>query len=280
MRALPQLHQDVFAEPKRQLTAKQQRFVSEYLANGGKQTAAAETAGYAKDSAANVAYHLLRKPLIQSAIVKETLTAIGLAAVPALATVVRLSEVAKSDYVKLEAARDLLDRAGFGKPERTSMQGDQNLTVSLNLSVQGGLEKHQVDSGDHPDTRNSSQKFDLPAEGGQEQLQTVADRGEAERGPPGAGGGGGFWCELGVFVAERLPIDWDLSDLIENQGGFSTTLSFSDRQKLRAIVRKVHLHYLPGHMATNRHCDALIDVLAPETVAYLIRRTHEGGSHG
>ena len=190
MRALPQLRQDVFAEPKRQLTAKQQRFVSEYLANGGKQTAAAVKAGYASDSAANVAYHLLRKSLIQSAIVKETLTAIGLAAVPALATVVRLSEVAKSDYVKLEAARDLLDRAGFGKPDRTSMQGDQNLTVSLNLSVQGASEKQQVSDGDRPRTRKSSSELDLSEEGGQEELQTVADRGKAERGPPGIEGEG------------------------------------------------------------------------------------------
>lgn len=78
-------------------------------------------------------------------------------------------------------------------------------------------------------------------------------------------------------MGDRLPIDWNLSDLVDQQGGFSTSLTFSDRQKLRAIVRKVHLHYLPAHMATNRHCDAMIDVLAPETVAYLIRRTHEGG---
>jgi hypothetical protein len=66
-------------------------------------------------------------------------------------------------------------------------------------------------------------------------------------------------------------IDWDLSDEIDAVGGFSTSLSFSDRQKLRAIVRRVHLQHLPAHMITDYECDRVIDVVAPETAAYLIR---------
>jgi phage terminase small subunit len=185
MRALPQLRQEVFAEPKRQLTAKQQRFVSEYLANGGKQTEAAETAGYAKDSAATRAYHLLRLPIVQQAIVKETLTAIGLSAVPALATVIRLSSVAKSDYVKLEAARDLLDRAGYGPPERAAEGSDQNINVSLVLTTEGVSKSAVTEMVTHPRIGKSPAEFEeavvFPWEGADE---------APNRGGPGEDGEG------------------------------------------------------------------------------------------
>ena len=75
----------------------------------------------------------------------------------------------------------------------------------------------------------------------------------------------------------RLAIDWDLDDLVEFQGGFSTTLSFSDLLKLRSIVRKYHLAHLPRHLQTDYECDKIIDVTGPATWAYLIRRTFEGG---
>jgi len=173
MRALPQLHQDVFAQPKRQMTARQERFVREFLKNGGKQGAAAEAAGYAAASVDSIGSQLVRNPLIQQAIARETLTAIGLSAVPALATVNRLLEHSRSDFVKLEAARDLLDRAGFGKPDRSMGYGDTGLTVSLNLSVAEGVSKTTViEHGDLPRTRKSPSELEQPVifpwEGGQE----------------------------------------------------------------------------------------------------------------
>jgi len=72
-------------------------------------------------------------------------------------------------------------------------------------------------------------------------------------------------------------IDWALSDEIDQLGGFSTTLSFSDRQKLRAIVKRVHLRHYPGHQISDLLADRLIDVIAPETAAYLIRHHLEKG---
>ena len=75
----------------------------------------------------------------------------------------------------------------------------------------------------------------------------------------------------------RLAIDEDLDELVACQGGFSTTLSYEDRLRLRSIVRKVHLAHLPGHMISDYECDKVIDVIAPETSAYLIRRVLEGG---
>lgn len=73
----------------------------------------------------------------------------------------------------------------------------------------------------------------------------------------------------------RLPIDWRLSDLIDREGGFSTTLSYSDRLKLRAIVKRVHMQHYPGESVTDLEADRIIDVIAPGTAAYLIRRALE-----
>jgi len=123
----------VFAAPARAMTRMQQRFVDAYLANGGKGTEAAAEAGYAIGSADTQASNLLRNPLVQQAIMRSTLTAIGLSAVPALMVVTKLMSAAKSDYVKLEAAKDLLDRAGLAAPQRVDHRLDSSLTVSFDL---------------------------------------------------------------------------------------------------------------------------------------------------
>ena len=77
------------------------------------------------------------------------------------------------------------------------------------------------------------------------------------------------------MASERLAIDWDLSDLVERQGGFSTSLSYPDRLKLRAIVKKVHMRHYPAELLTDLEADRMIDVIAPGTAAYLIRRVLE-----
>lgn len=58
------------------------------------------------------------------------------------------------------------------------------------------------------------------------------------------------------------------------QHGFSSKIEPRDRDRLRAIVKKVHLAHYPEHLITNYEADKLIDVLAPETVAYLIRKNY------
>ena len=71
---------------------------------------------------------------------------------------------------------------------------------------------------------------------------------------------------------ERGSIDRLLDSRIEQQGGFSTTLSFTDLQRLRAVVKRVHLRMMPGHMITDLEADRVIDVIAPQTAEYLIRK--------
>jgi hypothetical protein len=58
----------------------------------------------------------MRVPLVQQAIFRATQKRMGFLAMPALPPVERLTSGAKSEYGRLEASKDLLDRAGFKPP--------------------------------------------------------------------------------------------------------------------------------------------------------------------
>ena len=130
----PELAEGVLLPRDGARTEKQQAFVDAYASNGGDGTQAAIAAGYAEAHAAQASRRLLANPLIQQDILKATLTRIGLHAPRALQTVVDLQQSARSDYVRLQAAQDLLDRAGFRPPDRVDARVDANLTVSFDIA--------------------------------------------------------------------------------------------------------------------------------------------------
>ena len=115
------------------LTALQDKFVDQYIANGGNGKQAAIDAGYSEKAAAESAYVLLRKSQISQEIYRRTVEQIGLAAPKALGTIVGLIDKAKSDYVKLEAAKDILDRSGMRPPERVNHKIDTDIVVKIDL---------------------------------------------------------------------------------------------------------------------------------------------------
>lgn len=127
----------IFTPAAKRLTPKQMKFIEAYALGGGNGTAAAILAGYAESAASGAAARMLRNPLIQQEIMKQTLQVIGLAAVPALATVKRLSVTARSEYVQLEASKDLLDRAGFKAPDKAVVQLDAALSVRFDIAEGG-----------------------------------------------------------------------------------------------------------------------------------------------
>jgi hypothetical protein len=55
-------------------------------------------------------------------------------------------------------------------------------------------------------------------------------------------------------------------------GGWSSAISMVDRERLRRIVRKVHLAHYPEDQLTNRNCDALIDAWGPVTCEIVIKK--------
>lgn len=130
-----------------ELTDKQQAFVSYYVASGGKVGIAATKAGYATR---NEGSRLLRDPKIIKLIQEKMMDAIGVQAVSALGTVVKLARSARSDYVRLEAAKDLLDRAGYKPPDRQliKVSGDLSVTFdiapqAINVTPEGGVENSE-----------------------------------------------------------------------------------------------------------------------------------------
>lgn len=113
------------------LTDMQRAFVYQYVLNGGKGGRAARAAGYADSGADQVASRMLRSPTVNRAIFIVSASHLGAFVPRALKRVAQLSLRAKSEYVQLEASRDLLDRAGFTAPKRVDVSGSVSVVIDL-----------------------------------------------------------------------------------------------------------------------------------------------------
>lgn len=122
----------------RELTPMQEAFVDAFVSNGGNRTDAAISAGYSKATAREQAYELLAKPHIMQAIMARTMNEL---IVQSPAAVQRLRSLlqAKSEYVALQAAQDLLNRVGLKAPDRVDHKLAGNIQVNIDLG--GGVKK-------------------------------------------------------------------------------------------------------------------------------------------
>jgi hypothetical protein len=60
-------------------------------------------------------------------------------------------------------------------------------------------------------------------------------------------------------------------------GSFSTSLKWEDRQRLRAVVRRVHLRFMPKELLTDLECDKFIDAMGPKVAQATIERAMKRG---
>jgi hypothetical protein len=67
-----------------------------------------------------------------------------------------------------------------------------------------------------------------------------------------------------------------MTSIIE-PGGFTSQLSSADRDRLRHIVRKVHLSHYPTEKLTNLEVDKLIDAWGPEIAGKLVKKAVDAG---
>ena len=119
---------------KNELTSKQRDLVDTIVTTGCTITDASQKVGYAKGEAGRVvASRTLRLPHVQRYMMERVANTIGLGAVSASRKLVELSADAKSEYVQLEASRDLLDRAGIRAPER--IQHDVSGEIKINIDL-------------------------------------------------------------------------------------------------------------------------------------------------
>ena len=119
---------------QRRITKKQKLLIDTIVATGCSITKASKIAGYSEGESGRVtASKTLRLPHIQEYMQQRIRERIGLNATIASKKVLDLSTSAKSEYVQLEASKDILDRAGY-KPIDKSMHlvsGDIQVTIDL-----------------------------------------------------------------------------------------------------------------------------------------------------
>ena len=101
------------AKTENGLTPMQSRFVDCLVSNGGKKTQAAKDAGYSERTARTRAYELFRNENVQAVIAKRSDAQIKSHIPLAIGVIKDLALYSKSDSVRLQAAQDILNRAGM-----------------------------------------------------------------------------------------------------------------------------------------------------------------------
>lgn len=120
---------------KTRLTKKQTALVDTIVANGCSIKEASIIAGYSKGDAGRVtASKTLRLPHVQEYMQQKIRESIGLNATKASNKMLELCTSAKSEYVQLEASKDILDRAGYKPVEKSMSLVSGNIQVSIDLT--------------------------------------------------------------------------------------------------------------------------------------------------
>ena len=120
---------------QRKLTKKQMSLVDTLVATGCTLREAATEAGYANGESGRVtASKTIRLPHVQSYMMQRVNEQLGMNATVAAARVMNLATGARSEYVQLEASKDILDRAGFKPIDRSQVQVAGAIRVSIDLS--------------------------------------------------------------------------------------------------------------------------------------------------
>lgn len=118
----------------RKLTKRQTALVDTLVAKGCTIAKAAEIAGYSSGESGRVtATKTMKLPHVQQYLMTRMNEEFGISATLAAGTVRRLATGAKSEYVQLEASKDLLDRAGYKPIDRSQVQVAGDIRVSIDL---------------------------------------------------------------------------------------------------------------------------------------------------
>ena len=115
------------------LTEQQRVLVDNIVLHGMTPKQAGIEAGYAEGSVSVSVSRCLAKPHVRAYSQELAMTRLGTAGIEAMGVVVQLMRDARSDYVKLEAAKDMLNRAGWTPPEKKEVRvsGAVNVNISL-----------------------------------------------------------------------------------------------------------------------------------------------------
>ena len=122
------------ATPSRELTDKQAALVDTLVSTGCTVKEASVQAGYKDSEGGRVAAQkTLKLPHVQAYMLKAVAEHLGTNAARAAARMVTLATEARSEYVQLEASKDILDRTGFKPPDRTKAEVIGDIQVKIDL---------------------------------------------------------------------------------------------------------------------------------------------------
>lgn len=111
------------------------KLVDTLVANGCSIKEGAKLAGYSSGESGRVtASKALRLPHVQAYMMQQIQNTIGVNATMASAKLVHLASGAKSEYVQLEASKDILDRAGFKAPDKQMHLHAGSISVQIDLT--------------------------------------------------------------------------------------------------------------------------------------------------
>ena len=116
------------------LTEKQTELVEHLVANGGTVKDAAAVAGYAEGESGRVsASKALALPHVQAYMMERMRQELGVKATLAVHQVAKLAMTARSEYVQLEASKDIMDRVGLKAPDKHMhlIAGDIKVEIDL-----------------------------------------------------------------------------------------------------------------------------------------------------
>ena len=119
----------------RSLTDKQVALVDTLVANACTIKEASQIAGYADGESGRVsASKALKQPHVQSYLMQSVANSLSMHATSAVQKLISLSGNARSEYVQLEASKDILDRVGLKSPDKQVHLHTADVKVSIDLS--------------------------------------------------------------------------------------------------------------------------------------------------
>jgi phage terminase small subunit len=120
------------------LTDKQKLLVDTIVADGCSIKEASKKAGYSSNGSEEAgritASRTLRLPKVQQYMTSRIADTLGLGAVSASRKLIELSGNARSEYVQLEASRDILDRVGMRVPDKVKHTIEGDIKINIDLS--------------------------------------------------------------------------------------------------------------------------------------------------
>tara|TARA_R110000823_G_scaffold265982_1_gene385808 strand:+ start:420 stop:821 length:402 start_codon:yes stop_codon:yes gene_type:complete len=116
-----------------QINERQKALVDILISDNCSIEEASKRAGYKESTASVQGSQTLKKPHVAEYMYQQIQTSFGINSLQAIHTLAKLSKGARSEYVQMESAKDILDRAGFKAPDKHQHQlvGDFKVHIDL-----------------------------------------------------------------------------------------------------------------------------------------------------